>query len=263
MDITPAEKKLIVEQIENLTSSRPLFYLKFCSCEDFAKDVCNGDLYANTAEFFRKKEIDSGERGQGDQFELLLTLKTENIKAIDDATGNVVFSIPKGNLKVQFKDDDLIPIISFVGIPLGDMEIIYADESRVDFKFPFSEEEYITMTERFGEYCVILGAREIEARIAAYCNHFGCENIFEKIEYCDQNRIDRMKAFNKSAKERFLYKNSDLSYQREYRLAMGIEIPEDHFIRIGKLESSKTVKAETLRNLVFSISYTSNPLDDE
>lgn len=262
MSITPEEKKYLVEQIENLTSPRPLFYLKFCSCEKFAQDVCNGDLYGNTAEYFRLREIETGERGQGDQFELLLSIQTENITATDNETGNVVFTAPKGVFKVQFKEDDLIPIISFVGIPLGDMEIIDADETHADFKFPFTDNEYKTMKERFGEYCVILGAREVEARIAACCNHFGWDYIFDKVEYCDQNRIDRMQAFNKSAKERFLYKNSDLEYQREYRLAVGIEMPEDHFIRIGKFSTAKVIKSDALKNLMFSINYTTHPKED-
>lgn len=40
------------------------------------------------------------------------------------------------------------------------------------------------------------------------CN---CDYVFDKIEYCKRNRIDRLQAFNKSEKEIFLYKNSDLS----------------------------------------------------
>ena len=257
MSITQEEKEYLVEQIESLTSPRPLFYLKFCSCGKFAQDVCNGDLYGNTPEYFRQREIKTGERGQGDQFELLLSIQTENITAIDNETSKVVFTVPKGVFNVQFKEDNLIPIVSFVGIPLGDMEIIDADETHATFKFPFTDDEYQTMIERFGEYCVILGAREVEARITAFCNHLGCEYVFDKVEYCDQNRIDRMQAFNKSAKERFLYKNQDLKYQREYRLAVGIEIPEDHFIKVGKFKSAKVIKSNVLRNLIFSINYTS------
>ena len=257
MSITPEEKKYLVEQIENLTSPRPLFYLKFCSCEEFAKDVCNGDLYGNPPGYFRQREIETGERGQGDQFELLLPIITESITFIDNETGDVVFTAPKGVFKMQFKEDDLIPIVSFVGIPLGDMEIIDADKTHATFRFPFTDEEYQTMTERFGEYCVILGARETEARIAAFCKQYGCESVFDRVEYCDQNRIDRIQAYNKSAKERFLYKNSDLGYQREYRLAVGIEMPEDHFIRIGKFDTAKVIKSDVLRKLIFTINYTS------
>lgn len=262
MSITPEEKKYLVEQIENLTSPRPLFYLKFCSCENFAEDVCNGNLYGNTTEYFRQREIDTGERGQGDRFELLLSIQTENITAMDNETGNIVFTAPKGVFKVQFKGDDLIPIVSFVGIPLGDMQIIDADETHADFKFPFTDDEYTAMTERFGKFCVILAAREVETKIATYCNSLGCDYIFDKVEYCDQNRIDRMQAFNKSAKERFLYKNSDLKYQREYRLAVGIEMPKDHLIGIGKLNTAKILESNALRNLMFSINYTSRPKED-
>lgn len=258
MSISPEEKKYLIEQIESLTSQRPLFYLKFCSSEKFAQDVCNGDLYGNTAVYFRQREIETGDRGQGDCFELLLSIQTENITAIDNETGNVVFTAPSGVFKVQFKQDNLIPIVSFVGIPLSDMDIINANETHADFIFPFTDDEYKAMKNQFGEYCVILGARELEMRIAECCNHFGCDYIFDKVEYCDQNRIDRMQAFNKSAKERFLYKNSDLAYQREYRLAVGIEMPEDHFIRIDKLSNAKIIKADGLKNLIFSISYASH-----
>lgn len=215
-------------------------------------------MYGNTAEYFRQREIETGDRGQGDCFELLLSIQTENITAIDNETGNVVFTAPSGVFKVQFKQDNLIPIVSFVGIPLSDMDIINANETHADFIFPFTDDEYKAMKNQFGEYCVILGARELEMRIAECCNHFGCDYIFDKVEYCDQNRIDRMQAFNKSAKERFLYKNSDLAYQREYRLAVGIEMPEDHFIRIDKLSNAKIIKADGLKNLIFSISYASH-----
>jgi len=78
--------------------------------------------------------MDTGERGQGDQFELLLSIQTENITAMDNETGNVVFTAPKGVFKVQFKDDDLILIVSFAGIPLGDMKIITTmNNFHVDF----------------------------------------------------------------------------------------------------------------------------------
>jgi len=259
MSVSQEEKKYLIEQLVSLTSSRPLFYLKFCSCEEFAKDVCNGDLYGNTVDYFRNREIESGERGQGDCFELLISLKTENITLVDNETGNVFLTSSEGLLNVQFSQDSVIPIVSFVGIPLSDMKIVDADETHADFIFPFTEEEYKTMKERFGEYCVIIGARELESRIEACCSYCGYDYIFDKVEYCDQNRIDRIQAFNKSAKERFLYKNSDLAYQREYRLALGIEIPEDHFIRIDELSTAKIMKSDGLKNLVFSISYTSSP----
>lgn len=258
MSISAEERNYLVEQVESLTGKRPLFYLKFCSCKEFAQDVCNGKLYANTAEFFRQKEIETGERGQGDQFELLLALQTLDITMCDSENGNIIFTFPKANTTFRFKDDDIIPLVSFVGIPFSETNITYADENHAEFMLPFTDEEYNNMSEKFGKYCVIIGAREIEDRIKSYCKNSECEYIFDKVEYCDQNRIDRIQAFNKSAKERFLYKNADLSYQREYRLAIGIEIPKEHFIEIGCISSAVIVETNELKNLLCSVRYGSH-----
>ena len=255
MSISLEDKEYIIEQLKNLIGARPLFYLKFCSKEDFAKDVCDGNLYGNTAEWFRNREIETGERGQGDRFELLSLIELENINVINEETGDSVLTAPKGQVKVQFKGDKLIPIVSFVGIPIEDMELLELTETHANFKFPFTDDEYKDMKKKFGEYCVIIGAREIEEKIAAYCDAIGCDYVFDKVEYCDQNRIDRIQAFNKSSKHRFLYKNADLEYQKEYRLALGIEIPDDHYIRIGKLNTTKIVDFDLLKNLMFSIRY--------
>ena len=142
-----------------------MFYLKFCSQEKFAQDVCDGKLYSNTAKFFREKEIESGERGQGDIYELVLSMQTENISVFNQETGDLFFTMPKATAKFQFKDDDIIPIVSFVGMPLRDMVLVDANETCATFQFPFTPDEYKHMSDRFGEHCVIIGARELEQRI--------------------------------------------------------------------------------------------------
>lgn len=135
------------------TDNSPLFYLKFCRNEKFAQDVCDGNLYGNTAEYFRKEEIKSGKRGQGDRFETILNIKTENITAVDRVTGQVVYTAPSGTMSVQFGVDKLIPIVSFVGIPFEQMNIIDADETHTSFLLPFTEKELACMKKEFGEYC--------------------------------------------------------------------------------------------------------------
>ena len=88
---------------------------------------------------------------------------------------------------------------------------------------------------------MIVNGKELEHHINCYCEENECDYIFDKVEYCEQNRLDRMQVFSKSAKERFLYKNKDLAYQREYRLVIAHEMPIDHFVRIGKLDNSGNI----------------------
>ena len=260
--LTQEDKDFLISQLENLMGTRPFFYLKFCSEEKFAHDVCNGDFYGNTAEYFRKKEFESGERGQGDQFELILPIKTEKVSMFDYETGDLVAVFAGGNAKLQYKDDNVIPIVCFVGIPIREMDLLEADETHAVFQFPFSAEEYDKMKEKFGTYCVVLGAKELEQRIDAVCRNRECDYIFDAVEYCCQNRIDRMKAFVEGSKKRFLYKNEDLKYQREYRLAVAEEIPVDHFLHFGKLENVKILPTDALQNMAFSIEYVSHVKED-
>lgn len=263
LEISEIDKEHLITELEKLTGIRPLFYLKFCREEKFAQDVCNGMLYANTPKYFREQEIASGERGQGDRFELLSIIEAKGVTMCDSETDEVLMVAPKGTLRIQFKDDDLIPMISFVGMTLRDMKLIYADETRADFLFPFTEKEYNSMTEKFGKYCVMLNGKELEQHILNYCNNCCCDYVFDKIEYCEQNRLDRMQAFNTSAKERFLFKNSDLSYQREFRLAIAHEIRKDHFINIGRLLNTRILSTEDIKGLKFSIGYTSHQIGEE
>lgn len=258
MKISDSDKTHIIAELEKLTGTRPLFYLKFCSEERFATDICNGKLYANTPKYFREREIESGERGQGDRFELISIIEVENITMCDTKTNEIVMVAPKGTLKIQFKEDDLIPMISFVGMTLRDMQLVYVDERHADFLFPFTDEEYANMVRKFGRFCVIINGKELEQHINCYCEENGCDYVFDKIEYCEQNQIHRIQAFNTSTKERFLYKNKDLAYQREYRLAFAQELPKDHFIRIGKLDNAKVLSTEDIKGLKFSIGYVSH-----
>lgn len=48
-----------------------------------------------------------------------------------------------------------------------------------------------------------------------------------------------------------------------YRLAFGHKIPDDHFIRIGILENTKILRSEKLKDMYFSIGYTSHLKSDE
>lgn len=188
--ISQEDREYLLSQIEMHVGERPLFYLKFCANETFANDVLNGNLYGNTAEYFRKIENESGEVGQGDKHELLCIIETRNITAIDQGTGKVFLTAPSGQMKVEFGVDKVIPIVSFVGISSRDMVLVDFDESHAEFRFPFTDDESQKIKEKFGNFCAVIGARELEARIKNYCEAIGgADYIFDKMIYCTQNTI--------------------------------------------------------------------------
>lgn len=74
--------------------------------------------------------------------------------------------------------------------------------------------------------------------------------------YSIQNNIDRVNAFMNGTKYRFLYKDPEFSYQREYRFATKLEMPSDHFFRIGPLADAKVVQTNALSKFYLRINYT-------
>lgn len=71
--------------MENRTDNDLLYLcLKFVKTEDRAKSVMNGKLYGNTPEYFRNREKETGERGQGDANELVLVQEVFNLALMND-----------------------------------------------------------------------------------------------------------------------------------------------------------------------------------
>lgn len=258
MEISIEDKEHLINQLTNFCGDKPLIYLKFTSCQKYADDVLEGKLYSNTPKYFRELEFKTGQHGQGDKYELMNNIEITEFSMSDFETGQLIGKGKGGIITIQYKDDDNLPIVSFVGIPLAEMDLFYADENHAKFLFPFSKVEYDEMISKFGEYCVLIDARELENRISEFAKENCCEYIFDKINYCEQNTLDRIMSFQSGKKERFLYKNKDLAYQREYRLALAHTIPDDHYINVGKLDKAWVVKSDNLKTIGYTIYYYSH-----
>ena len=76
----------------------------------------------------------------------------------------------------------------------------------------------------------------------------------KKVTYCVSNFKEKAEAFANGYTDRFFFKDEDFAYQREYRLVLSREIPDDHFIKISSLKGKATVvKSEQLSNLCLCI----------
>lgn len=246
------EYNVIISQLELLWGARPIFYLKFCKTEDYALDVINGKLYANDPVFYREKEKETGIKGQGDKNEATLSLNITKLQAFDINTGELVFSNSGGTYHIRDKHDDNIPLVSFVGLPIRSLQLISASNGRIEFKLPFSGKEYDEMKDTFGNYCVIIGAKELENKISERYAGLGVQYLFDQVKYVPNNYLEQIKSYQNSSLDHLMFKDEYFSYQREYRLVMGLEMPEDHYIRIAELEKAKIYDSGKLKDLVLA-----------
>ena len=239
--VMDSKRNITIDDIDYSIRNTPIFYLKFTSKKSYANDILDGNLYANTAKWFRDKELTSGEHGQGDKNELLYSMPLFSIQFTNPETGDLEFEIPQARGRISFDSDDNIPIVCFVGIPLNEMNILHSTPNDLVFSLPFSETEFLEISKIFGEYCVLIEAKALTEAIEKYCKENSCRYNLKNITYCASNYIDKAQAFAKGDIDRFFFKDEDYAYQREYRLIFDRNIPEDHYIRIGSLKEHAVI----------------------
>ena len=140
--LTDENERYIIDWLNDKNDGRPYFLLKFCQEERFAKDICAGNLFANTPKWFRNKENESGVRGQGDAYELILPMRFDKVEICNPQTKDIICELGNGSGQFQIKDDDVKPLVSFVGITINEMHPVRVTEDEACFRFPFSEEEF-------------------------------------------------------------------------------------------------------------------------
>lgn len=254
--LTDENQRYIIDWLNDKNNGQPYFLLKFCQEERFAKDICAGNLFANTPKWFRDKENESGVRGQGDAYELILPLQFHNMQIRNPETKEVICELENVRGRFQIKDDDIKPLVSFVGITINDMIPARVTENEASFRFPFTKEEFEHMADEFGPYCVIISEKYLRQKISKYAEFHNVDYIFDAVRYRKSNSSDRIQAYGSEKSERFLYKNDDLKYQREYRLAFAMNMPKDHFIRVGSLGSAASyIEANKLQDAEIVLPY--------
>ncbi len=230
------EEKEIKQELKRFTGDAPLLYLKHAKEKEWAEDLYNGKLFMNTVKFFRELEEKTGKRGQGDRHELLQRLKLTNGRIINNDTNEVFLEFSAANATIEIKGDQDKYLYCISGITIDDLELSGLGKSSVEFKLPFTEQLIESLKKDFGEHVVLVSGPGFRQKINNLINEGKVQAVFGKVKYCEPNTLQRMEAFNTFSAERFLYKDIDLAYQKEYRLAVGKEFVKDNYFNIGSLK---------------------------
>lgn len=243
------EEKEIKQELKRFIGDAPLLYLKHVMNEKRAKDLYNGKLYMNTVKFFRELEEKTGKRGQGDRHELLQSLKLTNGRIINYDTNGVFLEFSAANATIEIKGDQDKYLYCISEITVDDLELSESGKSSVEFKLPFTKQLTEKLKKDFGEYVVLINGPGFRQKIYSLINEGKVQAIFGKVKYCEPNTLQRMEAYNTFSAERFLYKDIDLAYQKEYRLAVSREFVKGNYFNIGSLKNiSRICKINDLIN---------------
>ncbi len=119
-------------------------------------------------------------------------------------------------------------------------------------EFPFTEEQYATMKEKFGKYCVILLGNSLMERLKELNKTVSLD--FRAVKYVVSNSYEKAKAHFDKSIDRFFFKDEDLSYQHEYRLVVFDTMPFDHKIRITPFKENEAfvIDTDSIKNIKIS-----------
>ncbi|MCH1966194.1 hypothetical protein [Paraclostridium sordellii] len=232
MDIEQVKKEL-----KKFLGERVLFYIKFTSREDWAKDLLNGNLFMNKVQYYRDLEANTGVKGQGDLKELKTSIEDLDLQ-LKNEENNIIIPMKAKSLEFEYSEDKDKPVFCITGITIDDMKINSFDEKSVSLSLPYSKDDIELLKSEFGEYVVVLNPQKFEQAIGRTLDTTNKAWIFGKVMYRGKNSLDRIQSFSDNTGKRFLYKDLEFKHQKEYRLVIDENIESTKILSIGNLEDA-------------------------
>lgn len=250
----------VKEELKEFFGDRPLFYIKFTSREEWAKDLLDGNIFMNKVQYYRDLESKSGVKGQGDIKELKANIVDVELQLKNDEM-NICIPMQSKNLEFEYEDDKNKPVFCITGLTIDDMIINSYNESSVNVSLPYGEDDIELLKSEFGEFVVILNPNKFENAIRKTLDLGDKGWIFNKVRYRGKNALDRIESFSEESPERFLYKDTPFSHQKEYRLVIDENIESTKVISIGSLRDAGNVMK--IEDFVSNIDITLNFKDKQ
>lgn len=238
----------------NSFKDNAIILAKFTGNKEWANDVCKGNLYMNTFKYYRDLEKSTGIKGQGDLKEGVLTVKPESMKLISNQNGNEIIFKPTF-MELKYTMDENVLVYCMRAITIKDFEILEFEQNEnkvhVYMKLNFSNEYIEKIKSEFGEYVVLLNPRGFIDKVLDITVKNNIPVHFGNVKYRPSNDIDRAKDFVDFSPERFLYKDLDFEYQKEFRIAIYKEKVDDKFLKVGLLDGiAKRYRVEELADYI-------------
>lgn len=224
-------KDKIKEILKEKYAGKVMLLLKFTSRESFAEDVLNGNLFMNTAEFYREYEEQYNTKGIGDKNELKLEMSPEILTL--NISGKEIKFKPRGKAVFEYKDDKNIPMYCMTYLTIDDFEIINYDGDSVTLGINLDID---MLRKDFGEYVTIINPVEFKEKIDIKQKEYGVGVIFGFVKYREKFDKKRTEEFLSASTERFLYKDKGYEYQKECRIILSNYVDDDKYFRVGSLK---------------------------
>lgn len=194
--------------------------LKF-SKKKHLEDLSHGLLYMNQIKLFKEQEEKDGKRGQGDKYELAVTINDVEWK-LTPIGSDKVFLKGKASESIFRSDDDLQNhLYCATAITPDILEVVSHDkETGIAKGRLVLPDEMVEKAEEFGDHVALINVGAFLELVDESAKKKGIKVVSNIVRYEDQsvNRSERFNAFNKGSLDLYFEKDNFFKYQNEYRL---------------------------------------------
>ena len=209
---------------------RTIFFVKFSNNKTHLETLQKGTLYLNTLEFYNELENQLKKKGMGDGFEARDVWSNLELNLYDNKTNNLVLSGKARQAMFWSKEDSEKHVLCLSHIDYSNLEIY--EESRDSFKanIVFSDIEKEQIKENFGEYALIISAYAFINNLDNNLKKSRVDYIAGKVKYSDYsiNNTERIESYINNKPDKYLWKDSFFSDQKEYRVVVINRDSADH-----------------------------------
>jgi hypothetical protein len=235
-----------LSELDDKYSKYPFMFLKFAKEKEHLESLQKGGLRMNPVNYYVKREEEDGAKGLGDSFEASQVMNKIQFQIIDPETNKVLGSADAGRAIFRINHHQYKPLFCMTMITSEMIEIEGEDEEFYHGKLIFTEEQKVRFIEDFGKYVLLISPDKFLERIKQKAEEYDWALKGDKVIYDDFsiNNKERMEAFINDDPSLYFWKDSSLSYQKEYRIIiLNKEITEATTYDIGDLSGFSMIKA--------------------
>ena len=210
-----------VSEIEGL-EDLDLCFIKFSNESRDMESLRDGTLYMNNLRYFVELEKKTGIKGMGDMLEASNVVNNVNLKFYHHGTDILTFEADAKSVQVRLEEALDKPVFCLMSVKSDMFEVINENENSVDAKLVFTDEQRDKIVREFGKYALVFPWYPFTDKVFSALQAKGYRAVGDFVRYSDFgiNHSERMESFNKQDAEMFFWKDTEFTYQREFRIVV-------------------------------------------
>lgn len=241
--------------------SEPILgFLKFSKNIDWLKTLQDGILYMNPAQFYIDLEKKTNKKGMADKDECSIPLNNFSFKLKAHKTGEIVMTGTSQKANITLNDANKRPIFCMTALDEENLKIV--NETSEEYILAIELANLDKIKTEFGEHVLFINPEKMIDQLISKLESDNLSCRAQKVIYSnlDINTQTRINDCISIPHQSIFYKNQELAYQNEYRIALtSIDTNTAYQLNIGSLKDcSYLTTIDQLANLILYAKKTGN-----